>query len=104
MVNRKLTLFVEELISNVIKYGDRGGKRLAIRLSVHWMVGTVRLLLEDDGHPFDPLSLPAPNLEGDLDSRPAGGLGIDLVQQISYRRHGTLNALELSTTSSPASP
>lgn len=44
----------------------------------------------DDGRPFDPLSLPEPNLSLPLEERPIGGLGVHLVRKlmtsVSYRR------------------
>ena len=54
----------------------------------------------DDAAPFDPLTQAQPAvLEGPLDERPIGGLGLHFVRtlmdEVSYRRDGALNRLTL---------
>jgi serine/threonine-protein kinase RsbW len=60
----------------------------------------VTLTVEDDGPPFDPLSLPAPDLSASLDGRPVGGLGVFLVRKVMdavrYQRREASNLLTLS--------
>jgi serine/threonine-protein kinase RsbW len=60
----------------------------------------VTLTLEDDGAPFDPLSLAAPDVTASLEGRRVGGLGVFLVRQVmdtvSYQRRGTMNQLRMT--------
>jgi anti-sigma regulatory factor (Ser/Thr protein kinase) len=53
----------------------------------------------DSAPAFDPLSLPDPELDGDIEDRKIGGLGIYLVRQvmdtISYRYENGKNILTL---------
>ena len=58
-----------------------------------------RLIIQvsDGGVPFDPLSVPPPDLSQDINSRQAGGLGIFIVRQLAdelkYVRDGKRNIL-----------
>jgi len=51
----------------------------------------------DEAVPFDPSSLPEPELEGDLEERRIGGLGVFLIRQVmdevSYRHEDGKNIL-----------
>jgi serine/threonine-protein kinase RsbW len=62
--------------------------------------GGVSLIVEDDGPPFDPLALPAPDVTASLESRPVGGLGVFLVRKmmdiVRYQRHGECNRLQMT--------
>jgi len=53
----------------------------------------LRIEVEDDGRPFNPLEHPAPDLSNLVDARPVGGLGIHMMRNsldgLEYRRqHG----------------
>jgi serine/threonine-protein kinase RsbW len=75
-------LAVEELVTNCIKYAYDDTLEhwicIGIRLSAVEMVVTI----EDDGHPFDPRSLPEPDTSLPLEDRPIGGLGIHLLRNL----------------------
>jgi anti-sigma regulatory factor (Ser/Thr protein kinase) len=98
-------LALEEILTNIIKYGyDDDG--------VHEISAEVRLLRDelilrvvDDGHEFDPGGVPPPDLEIPLEERPIGGLGIhllvNLAQRLTYARVGGENVLTLSFTLKP---
>ena len=77
-----VNLALDEIISNVIRYGwkDSGEHQFIVRLSLLNNVVTVEI--EDDATPFNPLEVPAPDLDRPLDERPVGGLGIHLVRQV----------------------
>lgn len=77
-----VNLALDEIISNVIRYGwkDSGEHQFIVRLSLLNNVVTVEI--EDDAQPFNPLEVPAPDLDRPLDERPVGGLGIHLVRQV----------------------
>ena len=93
-------LAIEELVINCIHYGYDDDKvhTIAIDLSIEDETLTVTFI--DDGHPFDPLRAPAPDLSLKAQDRPVGGLGIHLLRQlsdhVSYRRHDGTNRFTLT--------
>lgn len=98
-VSYLVSLAIEELVTNCIKYGydDDGKHTIDIVLSVSDQALTMRVV--DDGHPFDPLALTTPDLSQDIEEREIGGLGIHLLKELSddiqYERHDGTNRLTL---------
>ena len=88
-------LTLEELVTNVIKYGYDDDARHEIKASISIEPGHLVVLVEDDGHEFDPTLVPTPDIEKPLEERKVGGLGIHLVrnvsESISYRREANKN-------------
>jgi len=87
-----LCLCAEELLANVLNHGS---PREVFTLTVALISeGGVRLEVQDDGPPFDPLAQ-APPPRGDE----AGGWGITLVTGMAaeafYRREETINVVTL---------
>lgn len=94
---KDIELVAEESLVNIISYAYPGG------------VGEVevicrteddsRLIIEilDEGIPFDILSLPSPDLTGDISDRQVGGVGVVLIRKMvddaSYLRAGGKNIL-----------
>lgn len=99
-------LILEELVTNIIRhaYDDDARHEIAVRLNLE--PGRIVIRVEDDGREFDPREAPPANLEGDLESRQPGGMGVHLVreiaEQVDYRRVGERNRVEVSV-SIPAS-
>lgn len=93
-----IQLAVEEVLTNVITHGYRGGPG-EIRIQGRISGDGAEIGISDTAPPFDPLALPEPDLSGDLAGRPAGGLGIFLLRQVvddaRYRREGERNVLTL---------
>lgn len=93
-------LAIEELVTNCIKYAydDAGEHIITILLSI--ADGTLKMEVIDDGHPFDPLTAPEPDLALDLKDREQGGLGIFMLRQLSdgmaYERRDGTNRLTLT--------
>jgi serine/threonine-protein kinase RsbW len=93
-------LAIEELVTNCIKYGydDAGDHTITVLLSI--CDKELTMVVIDDGHPFDPLAVPAPDLVLEIDDRPIGGLGIHLVRRLadhmSYERRDGSNRLTLT--------
>lgn len=91
-------LIAEELLTNVFR---AVGSRAEARVSIHCTltVEEVVLTLRDDGEPFDPLAHARPDLDADIADREIGGLGIELVRQLSdqcrYSRVDDYNILEV---------
>ncbi len=92
-------LVLEELITNTIKYGYEDAGQHSIAVDLFLEPSQVVLRLADDGRPFNPLDLPAPQTDGALEDRRVGGLGIHLVRSLaanmSYRREADRNLVEV---------
>jgi serine/threonine-protein kinase RsbW len=95
-------LALEEVFMNVVMHGSDAAQVPRVEVSLTLSNGGVTLTLEDDGAPFDPLSLPAPDVTASLEERRVGGLGVFLVRQImdsvSYQRRGVINQLRMTKT------
>ena len=95
----RINLAIEEIVTNIIKYGydDTDFHRISVFITM--FPDTIRLRLEDGGHPFDPLQAPEPDIHVSLDQRKVGGLGLLLVRKIvgriAYRRENDTNILEM---------
>jgi serine/threonine-protein kinase RsbW len=91
-------LAVEEVVTNVIMhgYGETGGE---ILISCLAGPDTAVIRIEDRAAPFDPLSLPEPDIDADILERQIGGLGIFLTRQVMddvrYHFEDGKNILEL---------
>ncbi len=80
---------IEELGTNIIKYGYDDDAAHEIFLQMQITLAHLHILLDDDGHKFDPLQAPKPKVDGGVESRTPGGLGIWLVQKfgtLGYER------------------
>ncbi len=98
-------LALEEIFMNVVMHGSPAGREPLIEVSLELCDGEMILSVEDDGPPFDPLSLPPPDVTASLEERRVGGLGVFLVRQmmdeVSYRRTGKRNQLRSSKRVAP---
>src|SRR4051794_11241807 len=75
--SRILTVF-EEIFTNTVKYGYRGADGARVRVTFGGGE-PVRLVLDDDAPPFDPTAWdPTADLNGTVDERPVGRVGIAL--------------------------
>ncbi|MGE5270758.1 MAG: ATP-binding protein [Thiohalocapsa sp.] len=94
----RIALAIEEAVTNVITHAFVGiapPHLITVRLDI-----TPQLLvaeIADNGRPFDPTTVPGPDLTLPLDQRPTGGLGIHLmrnmVDRVEYRRSDGKNLL-----------
>jgi len=91
-------LAVEEAITNVIMHGY-AGKPGQIVLTCRGTPALVEVQIEDSAPPFNPLSIPKPDTDGDIDERKIGGLGVFLIRQVMdeivYRYEDGKNILVL---------
>lgn len=100
-------LIVEELASNVIQHGGDPQGIPQHELSVHIATDGDLLKLEfrDTGAPFDPTSMPDPDLDADILDRHTGGLGLYLIRNLAvsirYRREEPYNLLDLDLRLKP---
>ncbi|MDD4016314.1 MAG: SpoIIE family protein phosphatase [Kiritimatiellae bacterium] len=97
--NYSVRLALDELLSNVIKYAydDASSHRIALNLELDIPFA---LTIADDGKPFNPLEdAPPPVLDGPVEDRPIGGLGLHILQKmgmkLAYRRENNRNVLRV---------
>ncbi len=83
-----LELVVEEIVTNVIKYGyrEQGGP---LELCCRATAGDLEIVIRDRGMPFDPTQASRPDLSGGVQDRPVGGLGVFLVCEMADTVHYT---------------
>jgi anti-sigma regulatory factor (Ser/Thr protein kinase) len=91
-------LAVEEVITNTINHGYKkpGGD---IDISFRITGSSTEIEIADNAPPFNPLSLPEPDISGNISDRKVGGLGVFLVRQVMddvrYRYENGKNVLTL---------
>ena len=96
----QIQLVLEEIGTNIIKYGQDGEKETEIQITLTSDSKSLTMEIIDTGKPFDPFAeSPPPDLESDIPERPIGGLGVYLVQQLvdeaSYRHEDGMNKVTL---------
>jgi serine/threonine-protein kinase RsbW len=93
-------LALEEVFMNVVMHGSTPGDLPWVEVSLDLADGGLTMTVEDDGRPFDPLSLPPPDVAASLSDRRVGGLGVYLVRQmmdaVTYSRVGSRNQLRMT--------
>ena len=95
----RIQLASEEVLVNIISYAypDSDGD-IEITYTVEESGGLV-IEITDWGIPFDPLSLPEPDMEASIEDRKIGGLGIFIIRsimdEVDYKREGDQNILTL---------
>ncbi len=92
-------LAVEEAITNVIVHGYKQ-KGNEIRIACQLIDGAIVIRITDSAPPFNPLSLPTPDLDSDVNERRIGGLGIYLIRRVmdgvEYAYEGGNNVFTLT--------
>jgi sigma-B regulation protein RsbU (phosphoserine phosphatase) len=95
----RLGVALDELLNNIISYAydDDGGHEIVVSLvaSDSW----IWVRVEDDGKPFNPFGLRAPDTEASIEDRDIGGLGIHFVRnmmdEVRYTRLVDRNVVEV---------
>jgi serine/threonine-protein kinase RsbW len=91
-------LAVEEVITNIIDHGYKNACGEII-ISCRINLNQAEIQIKDTAPRFDPLSLPEPELDGTIQDRKIGGLGVFLIRQvmdeIAYRYENGRNILVL---------
>lgn len=92
-------LALDELLSNVIRYAydDDARHRIDLKLETD---APFHLTIADDGKPFDPTAdAPPPVLDGPVEDRPIGGLGLHILKKmglkLAYRREAGHNVVRV---------
>lgn len=96
----KINLVLEEVGLNVLSYGgERGGPHPDLEIVIASEADALTIEVSDDGRPFNPLQAPAAVIEGGIEGRPIGGLGIHLVRtmmdDLRYQHIGGRNRLTM---------
>ncbi|MDR2158005.1 MAG: ATP-binding protein [Holosporaceae bacterium] len=94
-----ITLILDEIVTNIIKYAYTDKKEHQITLSIQKKKECVSIKLTDDGIHFDPLSQITPDVTSSIEKRQIGGLGIFIAKQLSdaiaYSRINEKNQLQI---------
>ena len=103
----KITLALDELISNVFNYAFVDGDVPEVEVIICAAKGKVFAKVVDTGMPFDSSALAKPELDVPIEKRtkPVGGMGVHLVRNMmdsfAYYRHGNKNTVLISWTIEP---
>jgi anti-sigma regulatory factor (Ser/Thr protein kinase) len=99
-VRRSMQVVLDELLNNIIAYGFAGRERGEVAIDVELRQDRLSVTLTDDGRPFNPFDMAAPDTALPLEERRIGGLGIHLVRQltdeVSYHRRTDRNVVVLA--------
>lgn len=93
-------LAIEELVTNIIKYGydDQGEHEIVVYLAKD--DGALTIRISDDGHEFNPFDQPEPDTTLPAEERDIGGLGIHFVRNMLdscvYDRRDNQNIVTLT--------
>jgi anti-sigma regulatory factor (Ser/Thr protein kinase) len=97
LINKTL-LCVDELITNIIAHAYADEDEHAVLLQCTIAPTFLVLELRDDGVAFNPTTQSRAVVEGGIDERSVGGLGIHLVMslmdKVEYEREGDYNVLK----------
>jgi anti-sigma regulatory factor (Ser/Thr protein kinase) len=78
-----MRLVIEEIATNIIKYGYGEDNQGIIQLRCTLNDGSLQIIIRDQGRPFDPRECIEPDLCNDVQGRTIGGLGLFLVREFS---------------------
>lgn len=78
----KIVLAVDEACTNIIKHAYGYGKNHSIKLSILTRGTVFEITITDQGRPFDPSSIPQPNMKEYLSHFKRGGLGMYLMKTV----------------------
>jgi serine/threonine-protein kinase RsbW len=93
-------LAIEEMVSNIVKYGYSDGLQHQIDIQLSLGTNVLEIEICDDGGPFDPFAYPVPRPSSPGEKRQGGGLGIHFVRNIldglNYVRREGQNIVRLT--------
>lgn len=81
----KVIFVLEELFTNVVSYGYDGAGGHSVEITLALGDGQLLITMEDDARAFDPVTFAEPELDGPIEERSIGGLGIHLVRSLMDR-------------------
>ena len=99
-IRRSVNVALDELLNNTIAYGFAGRAGGEVTVEVELATDRLTVTLTDDGRPFDPFGMAAPDTRRSVEERQIGGLGIHLVRrmmdEVSYQRRADRNVVVLT--------
>jgi serine/threonine-protein kinase RsbW len=102
----EIELAVGEALTNICAYAYPGGEGAVEVQCTHGAGPRLCIDIVDSGVPFDPLSVPPPDLRGDPVEHTTGGLGVfllrSMVDEMTYRRDQNRNVLHLVILPQPS--
>jgi len=105
VIGQKMGIAFDDLLNNVISYAFRDDGRHEVDIKAELVGGRLTITISDDGVPFNPLGVQAPDTRLSVDERELGGLGIhlvrNLVDHISYQRRINRNVLSVVMHTTP---
>lgn len=93
----EIALSLEEILANIQAYAytDKDEHQITVILSLTDTEFTAKII--DDGKPFDPVSIPEPDIHAPLEERKVGGIGFyfvrKLMDKMEYQRKEGKNIL-----------
>jgi serine/threonine-protein kinase RsbW len=75
-------LAVDEACTNIIEHAYQGEGHGNIDICCEPEKGELKIIIEDQGKPFDPSSVPAPELNTNLEEMQVGGLGLYFIRKV----------------------
>lgn len=101
-------LALEELVTNIIKYGYDDDKEHVITIRLTIEGGALSITVIDDGHEFNPFQQAAPDTSASMEDRAIGGLGIHFIRNLldtcHYERRGGENHVTVTKRLNANSP
>lgn len=77
-----IQLAADEASSNIIEHAYAGVKGGKLEIDISTSDTKLKIIMRDHGKPFDPASVPEPNVKADLSERKIGGLGMYLMRKL----------------------
>jgi anti-sigma regulatory factor (Ser/Thr protein kinase) len=94
-----LQIVVEELVTNVIDYGEVPAGEHAATVDLMALDGMLTIVIKDRGREYNPLLREDPDVTLPADQRPIGGLGVHFCKKLTdeqdYERREGCNVLTL---------
>jgi anti-sigma regulatory factor (Ser/Thr protein kinase) len=90
---------LDELFTNIVSYGFKDDQVHMTQFTMNLDNGVLKIVIEDEGIPFNPLDKADPEIPDDLIDVKIGGLGIHIVRKLMddlhYERKRGRNKLTL---------
>jgi serine/threonine-protein kinase RsbW len=77
----EMLLAVDEAVTNIVVHGYQGQPG-TIEIRVSCADDCLRVCLQDQAEPFDPTTVPPPDVTLPLEERPVGGMGVYLMTHL----------------------
>ncbi len=79
-VRRTMLLVLDDLLANVVTYAYEQEDAHEVEVTVERFADRLSLTVSDDGRPFNPFGVNAPDVTASIEERGVGGLGIHLMR------------------------